>query len=210
MNEPEIGSILADVRSYFDDKISKFGPTHFGVGWNSAESQMLRFEQFLHLFGRQTRFSLNDIGCGYGGLLDFLHSKSIDVDYLGTDVSNIMIEEALKLHATGDRVCFEVSAKTERIADYAVASGIFNVRMDVAHDDWTAHVLATVDAMHRSSRNGFAFNVLTKYSDKERMRDDLYYADPGFLFDLCKTTYSRNVALLHDYDLYEFTVIVKK
>jgi hypothetical protein len=27
---------------------------------------------------------------------------------------------------------------------------------------------------------------------------------------LCKRRFSRNVALLHDYDLYEFTVLVRK
>ena len=44
----------------------------------------------------------------------------------------------------------------------------------------------------------------------ERMLADLYYADPCALFDHCKTKYSRNVALLHDYGLYEFTLIVRK
>ena len=40
--------------------------------------------------------------------------------------------------------------------------------------------------------------------------DYLYYADPGRLFDLCKRRYSRNIALLHDYGLYEFTILVRK
>jgi hypothetical protein len=30
------------------------------------------------------------------------------------------------------------------------------------------------------------------------------------LFDLCKRRYSRNVALLHDYEIYEFTILVRK
>jgi len=42
------------------------------------------------------------------------------------------------------------------------------------------------------------------------MREDLYYADPCFIFDYCKRNFSRNVALLHDYELYEFTIIVRK
>ncbi len=64
--------------------------------------------------------------------------------------------------------------------------------------------------MNRFSRKGFAFNCLTSYSDKERMREDLYYSDPCFLFDYCKRHFSKNVALLHDYGLYEFTVLVRK
>ena len=64
--------------------------------------------------------------------------------------------------------------------------------------------------MNKFSLKGFAFNVLTKYSDKEYMQNNLYYADPLFLFDYCKRNFSQNVALLHDYELYEFTLIIKK
>jgi hypothetical protein len=64
--------------------------------------------------------------------------------------------------------------------------------------------------MNSLSRAGFAFNALTKYSDAEFMRPDLYYADPLFLFDHCKCRYSKFVALLHDYPLYEFTILVRK
>ncbi|MBM3138043.1 MAG: class I SAM-dependent methyltransferase, partial [Chloroflexi bacterium] len=30
------------------------------------------------------------------------------------------------------------------------------------------------------------------------------------LFDYCKVNFSKNVALLHDYKLYDFTIIVRK
>ena len=42
------------------------------------------------------------------------------------------------------------------------------------------------------------------------MRPHLHYGDPLWFFDWCKRKYSRNVALLHDYDLYDFTIIVRK
>ncbi len=58
--------------------------------------------------------------------------------------------------------------------------------------------------------HGFAFNALTSYSDIEFRRDDLYYADPLFWFDYCKTNISKYVALLHDYPEYDFTIIVRK
>ena len=67
-----------------------------------------------------------------------------------------------------------------------------------------------LDGLDRSGRRGFAFNCLTAYADPALMRDDLFYADPAAYFDLCKRRYSREVALLHDYGLYEFTIIVRK
>ena len=45
-------------------------------------------------------------------------------------------------------------------------------------------------------------------SDPDRMRDDLYYADPCFFFDHCMRRFSRRVALLHDYELFDFTMLV--
>jgi hypothetical protein len=41
------------------------------------------------------------------------------------------------------------------------------------------------------------------------MRADLYYADPLFFFEHCRQRFSRRVALLHDYPLYEFTILVR-
>ena len=71
-------------------------------------------------------------------------------------------------------------------------------------------MLRTLAAINGLSKRGFAFNVLTKYSHPEFQRPDLYYADPLFLFDYCKTKFSRFVTLLHDYPLYEFTLLVRK
>jgi hypothetical protein len=94
-------------------------------------------------------------------------------------------------------------------ADYTVASGIFNVKLDVDPEAWRDYVLETVAVIAGLSRRGFAFNMLTSYSDPERMRPDLYYGDPTFFFDHVKRGYARNVALLHDYGLYEFTIIAR-
>lgn len=76
--------------------------------------------------------------------------------------------------------------------------------------EWFNYLQETLDSLDRFSRRGFSFNCLTSYSDEDRKRDYLYYADPCQLFDLCKRRYSRQVALLHDYGLYEFTILVRK
>ncbi len=70
-------------------------------------------------------------------------------------------------------------------------------------------MLSRLDIFDRLSTQGFSFNLLTNYSDREYMRDDLYYAEPCRLFDHCKRRYSRQVALLHDYGLYEFTILAQ-
>ena len=94
-------------------------------------------------------------------------------------------------------------------ADYAVASGLFNVKLDTPDAEWQQYMLDTVADLSSYGRRGFGFNVLTAYSDADRRRPDLYYADPLALFEHCRTSFSRRVALLHDYPLYEFTILVR-
>lgn len=121
-----------------------------------------------------------------------------------------MIDAAKERYNKTPQARFVLAGEPDCISDYSIASGIFNVRQGRSDEEWLAYVEETLDALDRTSRLGFAFNCLTSYSDADKMRDYLYYADPCALFDLCKKRYSRNVAILHDYDLYEFTVLVRK
>lgn len=200
-------STLDAVGRYYSEKLARHGASPRGADWNGAQSQELRFAQLLRVCEGEARFSLNDIGCGYGALVGYLSRLGKECDYLGVDISEPMIAKARELHP-GAR--FRVGQRADRSADYSVASGIFNVRLSARDDDWLGHIHKTLNEMDAASRRGFAFNCLTKYSDAERMQDYLYYADPGGLFDHCKQHFSKDVALLHDYGLYEFTLVVRK
>ncbi len=208
---PRPRTLLGDVAAYYSERLGEFGATPRGVDWNGAGSQALRFRELTRVIGPQRPFSVNDLGCGYGALADYLESRFPDgCRYSGCDVSPEMVREAMRLHSAGSSAGFCVGAIPPEAADYGIASGIFNVRLQHGDAAWAKHLEATLDVLNDTSRRGFAFNCLTSYSDRERMRDYLYYADPCRLFDLCKRRYSRNVALLHDYGLYEFTILVRK
>lgn len=202
--------ILRSVARYYSEKLARFGASPRGVDWNSAESQELRFAQLSLLLPESMPFSLNDLGCGYGALLGFLTARGFDVDYRGFDVSADMVRVARERNQQWRNAAFCESARPATAADYSVASGIFNVRIGFADAQWLAYVDATLDELNRASRRGFAFNCLTRYSDPERRRPDLYYGDPCRFFDRCMTRYAPHVTLLHDYGLYEFTIIVRK
>jgi cyclopropane fatty-acyl-phospholipid synthase-like methyltransferase len=197
------------VRDYYDMKLREHGPTPAGVDWNSPESQTLRFRQLLKICDSSSPFSINDYGCGYGALVDYMISQAYEFSYTGFDLSNQMIAEARKIHQGIDSCRFVSDESLMKQADYTIASGIFNVKQQFAEKEWESYVFDTIRKITLLSRRGFAFNVLTKYSNPERMRPDLYYADPLSLFDYCKRNFSKFVALLHDYPLYEFTILVR-
>ncbi len=206
--------LLSEVASYYAAKLSVHGDTPQGVDWNGSESQVLRFEQLTRILPQSNGFSLNDLGCGYGALLDYLAERYRNFDYAGYDVSREMVEVArsrfsARSYPDSNRR-FHVASEPLEIADYGIASGIFNVQMERSYAEWQSYIESTVDILNQTSRFGFAFNCLTSYSDVDKMRDNLHYADPCFWFDRCKRSYSRQVALLHDYGLYEFTILVRK
>lgn len=203
-------ALLADVAGYYSSKLAAHGETPRGVDWNGPESQALRFDQLARVIDPARAFSLVDVGCGYGALLEHLRTRFPAMTYVGCDISADMVAAARARHAGAGEARFVVGGEPPEAADYAVASGIFNVRVGRGDAEWREYVEATIDLLDRFSRRGFAFNCLTSYSDRERMREDLYYADPLALFDRCKRRYARDVALLHDYGLYEFTLLVRK
>jgi SAM-dependent methyltransferase len=200
---------LDHVKSYFDKRIREHGASPRGSDWNSETSQNIRFDQLLRVLEAQT-FSILDYGCGYGALADYLVTRGFDADYYGYDILESAIEAARQAHQDASHRTFFTDKSKLPTCDYTVASGIFNFRGEQSLEEWTEYVLGVLDEFNRLSRRGFSSNFLTKYSDAEKMRPDLYYADPLFLFDHCKRNFSRNVALLHDYRLYDFTLVIRK
>ena len=204
-------ALLRKVEEYYTAKVMAHGPTAQGVDWNSASSQHLRFQQLLRVVEYERGpFSLNDIGCGYGALAAYLQPSGNVFQYHGFDLSAEMIRLAHEHYGHLANCRFSHTLEAFVPAHYTVASGIFNVKLDTETEEWKAYMLDTIDQLSTLSTQGFAFNVLTSYADPERMRPELYYADPCFLFDYCQRRYSRWVAVLHDYGLYEFTIVVRK
>lgn len=200
-------NIIKQVNAYYTDKLATLGKTVGGVDWNSKESQEIRFEQISKVLpvNRDESFSVCDFGCGIGDYCNYLNRLYTDYSYTGIDVSAKMIDEANK-YKNATYLC---DSKIDGQYDYIVTSGIFNVKQGTTDKDWKEYILEILKMFSSYAKKGFSFNCLTSYSDKEYMRSDLYYADPLYLFDYCKKHFSRNVALLHDYNIYDFTIIVR-
>ena len=202
-------ALLQEVAEYYSAKLAQHGQTAQGVDWNGDASQHMRFAQLTSIIGDADDFSIADLGCGYGAMVEYLQANYGQYRYTGIDVSADMIRSAAQRCAAHKHVAFVQGSTIPARHDYVVASGIFNVRQQRTDAEWRDYILATLDAMHAATTRGFAVNFLTSYSDADKKRDYLYYADPLVLFDHCKRHYSHQVALLHDYGLYEFTLLVR-
>ena len=141
-----------------------------------------------------------------------MKGKRWDFDYFGYDMLEKMVLAGRAAHQGVDRVNFTHELSELPTCDYLLAGSIFNNKFGASEQEWHGMVLETLKQMNAKCTKGFAFDILTNYSDADRMaqRPDLYFADSLALFDFCKRNFSRNVALLHDYELYDFTIIVRK
>jgi SAM-dependent methyltransferase len=191
-----VRTLREQARDYYDEKLRRHGATPAGADWNSQASQELRFRQLESLWERRPDASLLDYGCGYGAMAAYVRQRGHRGRYVGFDVSEQMID----------------AARTQLAAVEActLASGVLNVKQRASDETWRGYVWDVIADLAALGQRGFAFNALTRYSDVEKRRPDLYYADPLELFDRCKREFSRYVTLLHDYPLWEFTVIVRK
>ena len=203
---------LEKVAKLYSDNLNKYGPVATSVGWRDEASQKLRFCKLVEVIeGEALRQPLiiNELGCGYGSMYEYLENDcSLHVaQYYGYDISEEMLDCARQTFKNKNAT-FIKSDHITREADYSFTSGIFNVKFDIPEDLWQQYIEETLSGMDAKSTRGFTFNVLSTYVDYREKH--LYYADPSYYFDFCKKNFSKKVSLLHDYNLWEWTIVVKK
>jgi hypothetical protein len=101
----------------------------------------------------------------------------------------------------GDR--FVVAAVNPRVADYSIASGIFNVKLEHATERWERLIASTLDHLHATSRLGFAVNLLEPDASEI---PQLYRTPPEPWIRYCERLGATKV--LSGYGLGEFTLCV--
>jgi len=206
-----LGDIHATIQAYYDQKLQRYGATPLGVDWTCLATQELRFVHLLKLCDFSTAFSLNDLGCGYGALVAYLtkyHSQA-EVDYLGVDLSAAMVRRAKRLHQRQGIVRFINGSVSPGIADYSVASGIFNVKLHHSLVSWERFVRGTLVDMDATSRRGFAVNFMAPVPRGQSSPVELYRTTPDAWTSYCQEKLGCSVEVLENYGMREFTLLAR-
>ncbi len=209
MADSSINAIIAGVDEYYSGIAQRYGQTPRGVDWTSAATQYLRFVQLLKLCDFSVPLSLNDFGCGYGALLEFLAFRHPDaaVAYRGIDISKVMIDAACKRWSARPQTTFEYNSRCTAISDYSIASGVCNVRLGHPLAAWEAYVTSILANLHATSRCGFAVNFMLP-RDGQPMENELYRTDPDRWIAYC-TELGCVVEIVGDYGMREFTLLMR-
>ncbi|MBK1657963.1 hypothetical protein CKO45_06930 [Paracraurococcus ruber] len=194
------------IAGYYAGRLARFGATPLGVDWTCMPTQHLRHLQLLRLCDTTAPATVNDLGCGYGALLELLEDRHPGwaVDYCGVDVAAAMVRAARRRWRGRPATRFATGAAPPRGADYGLASGIFNVRLDHDLIVWEAMVAATLAALARTSRRGFAVNLLLPPA-----KPGLYAAPPERWAAHCRDRLGLVVEVVAGYGLPEATLIAR-
>jgi len=208
---PELEDLRSRVARYYSGKIERHGPTPAGVDWPCEPTQQLRFVQLLRMCDWNAPCSLDDWGCGYGALLGFMAVRhpAAQVDYLGIDLSPAMVRSATALWRRKRGARFHVGERSPRVADYAVASGLFNVRITEPLPLWEAFVAQTLRDMAARTRIGFAVNFLAPLPHGMPGKPELYRVAPAQWLAFCERELGTRVTLLERYGMREFTLLAR-
>ena len=201
---------LKKVEELYTHNLAEHGTSSKAVGWNTEDCQTLRFDKLAYMVDGSAPYSVNDFGCGYGAQLQYLQGLGHEVSaYYGYDLSADMLAKASDvLRNTATDIHLFQHGNVDTKADYAFVSGTFNVRFESNNEAWETFIQDTLANLFAHSNKGVAFNMLTKYADWEEPH--LYYGDPCFWFDYCKKHFTKHVAILHDYPLWEWTLVMRK
>jgi len=205
----QVGDALGEAERLYSDGLHQHGVGPKSVGWKDEASQLLRFTKLAAVLDtRDDRpVVINDLGCGYAAMFEFLDQMDgVNLaEYRGFDISAPMLNAARE--RTDSRAQFVLGSEVTQVADYSFVSGTFNVRGASGEKPWTQYVKESLLRLSEKSRSGFAFNALSTFVDYRT--DGLFYADPAEFFVFCKSEISPYVTLVHDYQLYEWTMLVR-
>src|SRR6266481_4036431 len=176
MNQAHAKQLAAYKQRYLDHfrkRLETYGDDVRAL-WNSAASQMARFDVLLQVGGLSGKAVL-DVGCGFGDLIAFLDQKGIGVAaYSGIDLSPEMIAIAREKHPRAQFECRDLLEQPfdPESFDVVLGSGLFFL----PHPLWDAYVAAYVGSMFACCRQAVAVNFLSAHSSKKD--PESYYAAP--------------------------------
>lgn len=189
----------------------KFGATPRGLDWSDDQSDTdLRYEKMLAVIdpartppGR--RISLLDVGCGYGGLLDFAGAAGLELDYTGIELVPEMVTHARSAHPDARFICGNVlDYEFGETFDYVVCNGVLTQKLQATGSAMESYARAIILKMYELCVSGAAFNLMTTYVNF--MKDNLFYADPAETLAFCLSKLTNRVRIDHAYRLFfEYT-----
>ena len=158
------------VAEEYNLRFLKYGAQPKSSLWFSEQRQMLRFDSIITTLKRNQaprHFSINDIGCGYGGFLKRLQDNFSNdrFSYVGFDLAKSPVEYCDR-HYSKKGVKFYCSSIPSEVADYSVMSGTFNYVPDLSVKAWKDYLFTSLSSIWNLTQHSMIFNLMISEQDK--------------------------------------------
>jgi SAM-dependent methyltransferase len=187
---------------WYETHVRKYGFHYRALGFGRRSSQEKRFGSILTLGALQGKRVL-DMGCGFGDLLAYLHTRNIFPQYTGVDLCAPMVEHCRKrfwdtdaVFERGDALTFDAEAGSY---DYVVASGIFGLAARGTRE----RIEPTLRRLFLLCGTGMAVNFLSRRAP--RRNPARLYLDPAEMLQLALQL-TPAARLDHSYLPNDFTI----
>jgi SAM-dependent methyltransferase len=196
---------LSGLERYYCSQLKSHEAPEKRVGWNTAQSQKVRFEALASV-GPLQGARILDIGCGLGAFWGYLKEKKIRVDYTGIDLFPNVIREARKLYPDAHFQVRRILSKPfpPETFDYSFLSGVFNVKVK---DNWR-YMGAVLASALKQSRKAVVFNALN--ADAGIKEKDRFTVHPKELVAFGRGLGVSRVHLMDQYHHLDLTLFLYK
>lgn len=196
------------------DRFQKFGSTPQGSFWATEARQTRRFEIILCEIDKLSGvdgFSLADIGCGYGALVDHLLNRPANslISYNGYDISEQLIA-ACKRKFGQPWARFICSSAPDQEQDFSVMSGPFNLAATRDLMLWQNYVFDTLQACWSYTKVAMIFNLQVASSARISPQSHIYYANSDQVLEHCVARFGPTKRLVHPHLPRDATFVVLK
>ena len=200
------------ISNIYNKRFSNYNNTPKGVFWNSKLSQDLRLNIILDKIlkiAKNEKFSIADIGCGYGRLYEMIRDRNLDrkVQYHGFDINKKLIKFC-KSNNNFDNVKFTMGALPLNNTDYVVMSGTYNLTPTNNISLWEDYIIKNLTCNWKLVKKAMIFNCLIK--EKREINKALYYTELLWIKRICENNFgeiqiSKNQLLKDD-----VTIVINK
>ena len=200
------------LKKHHVNQFEKYGATSKGVDWGSDKENIdLRYKKMLNLVGGvKEKFSILDVGCGYGHLINFLEEEfECDIEYVGIDLVEDMVSWSRNNYdnkytfINADFLEYDFKQQF----DYIVCNGILTQKLDASNISMDLYTNRMIKKMFQITNKGIAFNIMT--TKVNFFSNNLYYRNPSELFAYCMSEITNKIKIDHTY-LYEYTTYLYK
>ena len=199
------------INNSYTNRLMKYGNSPQGLFWKNSFTQIHRFELIitaLNKYYNLKKFTICDIGCGYGKFFEFLRDKlkKSTFQYQGCDLNNKLIDYCTKIYS--DKNCkFYKKSSPHGMVDFSVMSGTFNLSVTNDIKMWEKYILKNLTNIWRQTNKIMAFNLLNQ--NERKIKQGLYYTNKNWIKDICEQNFGKTEIMFSSILPDDILIIVK-